>query len=185
MFRGHLLRHTAAVSAKTSNRFHRLFLHNSTASSQDTMPNKRPSYYAVRVGRQPGIYTSWAECRNEVSGYSGNEYKGFSTIQEAQEYMGTHAAGTSGPQYARRSAGPPLPAQETLERDSLDEPEVVGVIPAPRRARRTGVPVCAEEFKRSGVRKVSHALTLDPNHVYRLVRVLKRRGADLSWSTTA
>ena len=34
-------------------------------------------YYAVKNGKVPGIYMSWDECRENVSGYSGAEYKSF------------------------------------------------------------------------------------------------------------
>ncbi|GAX04742.1 ribonuclease HI [Secundilactobacillus pentosiphilus] len=45
-------------------------------------------YYAVRKGQHPGIYTSWPEAQKEVSGYSGAEFKGFNTEEEAKEFMG-------------------------------------------------------------------------------------------------
>ncbi|MBR3834002.1 MAG: ribonuclease H family protein [Lachnospiraceae bacterium] len=49
------------------------------------MANK---YYAVKVGKTPGIYNSWDECKANVDGYSGALYKSFKTLQEAKEYMG-------------------------------------------------------------------------------------------------
>ena len=44
-------------------------------------------YYAVRKGRNPGIYLTWDECKNEVNSFSGAEYKGFGTEKEAKEYL--------------------------------------------------------------------------------------------------
>lgn len=44
-------------------------------------------YYAVRKGRNPGIYTSWDSCLKEVKGYSGAIYKSFKTKEEAEIYM--------------------------------------------------------------------------------------------------
>lgn len=44
-------------------------------------------YYAVRVGRKPGIYTTWNECQKVVIGYPGAVYKSFSTEQEAKGFM--------------------------------------------------------------------------------------------------
>ena len=44
-------------------------------------------YYAVRKGRNPGIYTSWDSCLEEVKGYSGAIYKSFKTLDEANEFM--------------------------------------------------------------------------------------------------
>lgn len=32
-------------------------------------------YYAVRKGRKIGLYNSWEECKEQTTGYSGEEYK--------------------------------------------------------------------------------------------------------------
>lgn len=48
---------------------------------------KKKNYYAVKNGRKPGIYTTWADCQQEIIGFSGAVYKGFETLEEAQEYM--------------------------------------------------------------------------------------------------
>jgi len=48
------------------------------------MANK---FYAVKVGRIPGIYNSWEECKAQVDGFSGPKYKSFPTIEQAKEYM--------------------------------------------------------------------------------------------------
>lgn len=45
------------------------------------------NYYAVRKGTVTGIFESWADCQSAVSGYSGAEFKGFSTLEEAQNYL--------------------------------------------------------------------------------------------------
>ena len=45
-------------------------------------------FYAVRVGRTPGIYLSWDECKKNVDGFSGPVYKSFKTRAEAEEFMG-------------------------------------------------------------------------------------------------
>ena len=44
-------------------------------------------FYAVKSGRTPGIYTTWAECQKQVNGYSGAVYKSFSTEKEARDYI--------------------------------------------------------------------------------------------------
>lgn len=44
-------------------------------------------FYAVRSGRKPGVYDTWAECENQVSGYSGAEYKSFWSREDAEEYV--------------------------------------------------------------------------------------------------
>nr|WP_061775628.1 ribonuclease H family protein [Levilactobacillus senmaizukei] len=44
-------------------------------------------YYAVRQGRQRGIYRNWPETQKQVSGYAGARYKSFMTLAEAQAFM--------------------------------------------------------------------------------------------------
>ena len=44
-------------------------------------------YYAVRSGRQSGIYETWEECQHQISGYKGAEYKKFDTEEEAKAYI--------------------------------------------------------------------------------------------------
>ena len=38
---------------------------------------KPSKYYAVAKGRKPGVYESWAECEEQIKGYSGASYKAF------------------------------------------------------------------------------------------------------------
>lgn len=45
-------------------------------------------YYAVRKGKKPGIYLTWDECKENVTGFSGAEYKSFKSYDEATIYMG-------------------------------------------------------------------------------------------------
>lgn len=45
-------------------------------------------YYAVKVGKTPGIYTTWDECKDMVHGYPGAIYKSFKTMDEAKQFMG-------------------------------------------------------------------------------------------------
>lgn len=44
--------------------------------------------YAVRNGYHTGIFDTWEECKNEVTGYSGAEYKSFTNREDAEEYLG-------------------------------------------------------------------------------------------------
>ena len=44
-------------------------------------------YYAVKVGRETGIYTSWEEAEKLVKGYSDAKYKSFKTKKDADHYM--------------------------------------------------------------------------------------------------
>jgi len=44
-------------------------------------------FYAVKVGRNPGIYTTWEECEQQISGFPGNKYKKFKTFEEAETFL--------------------------------------------------------------------------------------------------
>jgi len=44
-------------------------------------------FYAVRRGRTPGLYFSWADCSQEVLGFKGCEYQSFKSLSEAEEYL--------------------------------------------------------------------------------------------------
>ena len=43
--------------------------------------------YAVRKGRQTGLFYSWPICQEHIKGYSGAEYKSFKTEAEANDYL--------------------------------------------------------------------------------------------------
>lgn len=44
-------------------------------------------YYSVRVGKTPGIYHTWDECKAMVDGYPGAKYKGFASLAEAEDFL--------------------------------------------------------------------------------------------------
>lgn len=43
--------------------------------------------YAVRKGRQTGLFETWDECKEQVSGFPGAEYKSFQSYDEAEDYL--------------------------------------------------------------------------------------------------
>ena len=45
------------------------------------------SFYAVKNGRTPGIFTSWNECKDSIHGYKGALYKKFITREEAEKFI--------------------------------------------------------------------------------------------------
>ncbi len=47
----------------------------------------KKKYYAVRVGRVPGIYLTWDECSKQVNSFKGAKYKSFLDIQEARDFI--------------------------------------------------------------------------------------------------
>lgn len=44
-------------------------------------------YYAVRKGRETGIFRTWDKCKEATSGYKGAEFKSFLTEEEAKQYI--------------------------------------------------------------------------------------------------
>lgn len=45
-------------------------------------------YYAVKNGRKVGIFETWDECKAQVDGYSGAEYKSFTKKEDALSFLG-------------------------------------------------------------------------------------------------
>ena len=83
-------------------------------------------YYAVAVGRQPGIYTQWfgkAGAHAQVDGFQGARYKGFATIEEARafvrEYSSENKAISRKKKPRRRSASAPTPTKSGDRSDRI------------------------------------------------------------------
>ena len=49
------------------------------------MAKAKNKYYVVWRGRLTGIFDSWDECRKQVEGYEGAQYKGYLTRELAEE----------------------------------------------------------------------------------------------------
>lgn len=45
-------------------------------------------FYAVKNGRATGIFRSWAECEQQVKGFANARYKSFTSLKDAQAYLG-------------------------------------------------------------------------------------------------
>ena len=48
------------------------------------MSKSKNKYYVVWRGRLTGIFDSWDECRKQIDGYEGAQYKGYPTRPEAE-----------------------------------------------------------------------------------------------------
>jgi len=42
------------------------------------------TWYVVYKGKVPGVYDDWEDCRRQVHRFSGNSYKGYTTLEEAE-----------------------------------------------------------------------------------------------------
>lgn len=47
----------------------------------------KSSFYGVKVGKNPGIYTSWADCEAQIKGFPNAQYKKFNTQAEAEAFV--------------------------------------------------------------------------------------------------
>jgi ribonuclease HI len=45
----------------------------------------KQKFYVVWVGRKPGIYNNWDECKAQVNGFSGAKFKSFKTQRLADD----------------------------------------------------------------------------------------------------
>ena len=44
-------------------------------------------FYAVKKGKKTGIFSTWDECKEQVSGFKGAVYKSFKTLSEAEAFL--------------------------------------------------------------------------------------------------
>ena len=44
-------------------------------------------FYAVRKGKKTGVFSTWDECKEQVTGFKGAIYKSFKTLVEAEEFV--------------------------------------------------------------------------------------------------
>lgn len=47
----------------------------------------KKKFYAVKIGRNPGIYQTWNQTKEQVDGFSGAVYKSFTTEEEARHFI--------------------------------------------------------------------------------------------------
>jgi len=51
------------------------------------MARPKAKVYAVRVGRQPGIYNTWKECQEQTDRYPGARFQSFARMEDAQAFV--------------------------------------------------------------------------------------------------
>lgn len=47
----------------------------------------KKKYYAVKVGKVPGIYGTWDECKAQTDGVSGAKFQSFVSLSDAEKFM--------------------------------------------------------------------------------------------------
>ncbi len=48
---------------------------------------KKQKYYAVKVGKVPGIYETWSECQEQIKGFPNAIYKSFKSKTQAENFV--------------------------------------------------------------------------------------------------
>lgn len=71
----------------------------------------KPDFYAVSAGRQPGVYSTWAEAEAQVSGYKGAVHAKCSSRAEAESFVAS----------GRRSGAAPLPTKPKWRSEAVDD----------------------------------------------------------------
>lgn len=49
------------------------------------MASKKPKFYVVWAGHQPGIYDTWDDCQTQTKGFPGAKFKAFETRSAAEQ----------------------------------------------------------------------------------------------------
>ena len=70
---------------------------------------KKAKLYVVWKGKHPGIFESWADCKAQIEGFKGAEYKSFATFAEAKKAYNSNYL-----EYKGKSKGKPGLTQEEL-----------------------------------------------------------------------
>lgn len=47
----------------------------------------KQKFYAVKIGRTPGIYFNWSDCKQQVDGFPDAKYRSFSSVTDACSYI--------------------------------------------------------------------------------------------------
>ncbi|KAG8979847.1 hypothetical protein FRB90_007877, partial [Tulasnella sp. 427] len=107
----------------------------------------KAGFYAIKRGRQPGIYSTWYEfkelreanneCKAQVDGFPRAEYKRFGNLKDAENFIGVAYIETSLTLTAQTYEDSPSPssAPSTPSRHPIPSSSAIGV-PIPSSASR-------------------------------------------------
>ncbi|KAG7286842.1 hypothetical protein NEMBOFW57_009159 [Staphylotrichum longicolle] len=56
------------------------------ASKKRKVDATEQKYYAVRAGFKPGVYTTWAICQQQITGFKGAQFKSFLRYEDASAF---------------------------------------------------------------------------------------------------
>lgn len=72
------------------------------------MAKPKNKYYVVWSGREKGIYSSWDDCKAQISGFAGAKYKGFPNRQEAEAAFQQPYKFSRKPAKPKKAVGKPI-----------------------------------------------------------------------------
>lgn len=72
-------------------------------------------FYVVWKGRKTGIFSSWDECKDQILGFEGAQYKSFKTLPEAENALDQPYS----PQYKNNSKPDTVPVNTKPIKDSI------------------------------------------------------------------
>ncbi|KAH6670016.1 putative ribonuclease H [Halenospora varia] len=104
-------------------------------------------FYGVKAGKIPGVYQTWAECQDMITGFRGAVYKSFPTQSEASDFVaGKVVAGSiKGDKYYGVAVG----HKTGVFRDWGEVQELIQGVKGPK-YKKFATRAEAEEFVRSG-----------------------------------
>ena len=84
------------------------------------MAKNKQKWYVVWSGTEPGVYSTWAECKQRIHGIAGAKYKSYDSLAEAEA---AYAAGYQAPK--RKTGGEVRVSNLRLTPEQLSEfPEI-------------------------------------------------------------
>ncbi|TFK79390.1 ribonuclease H-like protein, partial [Polyporus arcularius HHB13444] len=92
----------------------------------------KPGFYAVARGRVPGVYSTWDECQQQVSGFLGNKHQKFPTLEQARAYLaqqGVNVAESSIASSSSTTSAPPPPSRRTHGSKPYEKPSTTNATP--------------------------------------------------------
>jgi ribonuclease HI len=90
---------------------------------KDVVDRTKPEkFYAIAIGRNPGVYTDWGKASEAITGWKGPKYKGFGTRAEAVEYIRAHGDAAGQASIADELLEPVAKRSKTSAVDTEPEP---------------------------------------------------------------
>lgn len=122
----------------------------SKKSSNDNVDRVPTYYYAVKIGKRPGIYRSWDRCQEQIKGYSGSVFKKFDNKKDAEEWKEGRVVDTYDKDLGRSLRDVSLSRKEKLH--------VYTDGSCPNNGRKDSVGGCGIHFDTDEYEDVSHRL---------------------------